>query len=304
MLRAQRVVDGELRGQGADVIREAGAKEHGAPDHVGEAQGVHVAQLAELLVRTGAVGVEPAGVVAQALVGNLVLSQLPDLTVVAEEGVQDASPRNQVRVERAGGQAHAASLRVSVHAHQGGVQAGQLPHYAAEDADVLVQTDVVHALGVALQAGNEVAGDRGPAEAAHVLRPAALAGVVHGDVREAQTREGAVLPPAAGAAGVAVEAQHQGHGTCRDGLEVAGVQARPAHAAEPQVKVLAGWVGRDVRGHDLVVQLHGVRLGHAVGPEGVEVRGYLVRARARLQLLEHLRRDHANSPMSEVRVTV
>ena len=109
---------------------------------MGKRERVDVAERVEALVEAGAVWVEPARVVADAVIGDLVAAKLEDLAEVREEGLA--------------GKAHATALGAAVDEDAGEVDAVKLARDAAEDALVLVEADVVEVLGPSVQACDEV----------------------------------------------------------------------------------------------------------------------------------------------------
>ena len=115
LFAGQVVVHGALRLGRADRVGKTGAKEHRALHQVRKVIGLHVGELAKPLVLPRSVWVEPTRVIANALVGNLVRAKLVHLAVIREEGVEDARLGNEVVVECATGNAHATTLRRTIH---------------------------------------------------------------------------------------------------------------------------------------------------------------------------------------------
>ena len=111
----------------------------------------------------------------------------------------------------AAGQPQPAALGAAVDEHPPQVDLLQLAHDTAQNADVLMQPYVVHALGRTVQPGDDVPGHGGAQKAADILTVAGLTGAVHGNQRHAHARERRLLGKAAGCAGVAVKLQDQRH---------------------------------------------------------------------------------------------
>ena len=207
----QIVVHGALGLRRADDVLQPRAEQHRAADHRRKVFAVNVAQLAEPPVLLVLVGVKPAGVVAQTLIGDLVRAKVPHELEIAQKRVEDGRAVNKLRVQRRTGQTQPAALRTAVDKDTARVDAVQLPHQAAEDADVLVQPHIVHPLRRAVQPGNDMPGHGGAQKAADILTVAGLTGAVHGNQRHAHARERRLLGKAAGCAGVAVKLQNQRH---------------------------------------------------------------------------------------------
>ena len=74
------------------------------------------------------VGVKPAGVVAQPLIGDLVRAKVPHELEIAQKRVEDGRAVNKLRVQRRTGQTQPAALRTAVDKDTARVDAVQLPH--------------------------------------------------------------------------------------------------------------------------------------------------------------------------------
>ena len=85
----QIVVHGALGLRRADDVLQPCAEQHRTADHRCKVFAVNVAQLAEPPVLLVLVGVKPAGVVAQTLVGDLVRTQIPHELEIAQKRVED-----------------------------------------------------------------------------------------------------------------------------------------------------------------------------------------------------------------------
>ena len=135
-----------------------------------------------------------------------------------------------------------------------------------------MQADVIEVGGIAVDAGNDMAGDRRALKAANILGGTALPGTVEGDECHAHARKRRLLKPAAAGTGISVELKHQWHGLIRDRLEILRMQARATHAGIPEVKKLTGRRIRNRSRLDRIVELNGIGLGHAVFPKEIEIR--------------------------------
>ena len=81
----QIVVHGALGLRRADNVIQSRAEQHWAVDHRRKVFAVNVAQLAEPPVLLVLVGVKPAGVVAQPLIGDLVRAKVPHELEIAQK---------------------------------------------------------------------------------------------------------------------------------------------------------------------------------------------------------------------------
>ena len=163
-------------------------------------------------------------------------------------------------------------MRRAVHEHAGKIDALELANDTAQDANVLVQADVIEVGGIAVDAGDDMTGDRRALKAANILGGASLARAVEGDERHAHARKRRLLKPAAAGTGIPVELKHQRHGLVRDRLEVLGMQASTAHAGIPEIEKLTGrGIGNRSR-LNRIVELDGIGLGHAIFPKEIEIR--------------------------------
>ena len=93
----------------------------------------------------------------------------------------------------AAGQPQPAALGAAVDEHPPQVDLLQLAHDTAQNADVLMQPYVVHALGRTVQPGDDVPGHGGAQKAAGVHAVPSLAGAIHGDQRHAHPGKGGLL---------------------------------------------------------------------------------------------------------------
>ena len=83
----QVIIDGALGRGWAHFVGQPCAEEDGTANQMGKVFAINVTQLGKPPVLPRPVRVKPAGVVAQALIGNQVCPQLPHQPIVAQEGV-------------------------------------------------------------------------------------------------------------------------------------------------------------------------------------------------------------------------
>ena len=164
-------------------------------------------------------------------------------------------------------------------------QVSQNASDAAQDADVLIQPNVIHVLRLAVQPRNQMAGNCRAEEAADILAFAALTGAVHRQQSVTHARERGLFQPAAACAGITVELQHKRERLIALRTQIFGVNARAAHAREPQVEVFTGRIGRNFGWFDGVAQRHCVGFRHARVPERVKIGG--ARGRAAIRGIGH-----------------
>ena len=271
LFTGQVVIDRKLRRWRTDGIGCAGAKQHGAFDHRGKVLGIEVRQLGIGFVDTSRVLVKPARPIAQALVGNVVGIQIPDQAEIRQEGIEDGGAIDKLAVKCTGRNAQTAALRRAVHKHTGKIDALELANDAAQDANILVQADIVEIGRVAVDTGNDMPGNRRAFKSTNILGGTSLAGAVEGDECHAHARKRRLLKPAAACTRIPMELKYQWHGLVRDGFKVLGMQASATHAGIPEVEKLAGRGIGDRCRLDRIVKPDGVGLGHAILPKEIEI---------------------------------
>ena len=154
----------------------------------------------------------------------------------------------------------------------GKIDALKLANDAAQDANILVQADIVEVGRVAVDTGDDMARDRCALKSTNVLGGTSLTGAVEGDERHAHARKRRLLKPAAACTRISMELKYQWHGLIRDGFKVLSMQASATHAGIPEVEKLAGHGIGDRCRLDRIVKPDGVGLGHAVLPKEIEIR--------------------------------
>ena len=285
LFAGQVIVNRVLRDRRTDDVGQSRAEEHFAADARSQMHRVHIPQLGEPFVRAAAVRVEPAGVIAQTFVGDFIRAQLENLLKIAQKGIENRGLAGQIGIERRAGNAEPRALRRAVDVDAPLIDVFHLPNDAAQDADVLIQPNVIHVLRLAVQPRNQMAGNCRAEEAADILAFAALTGAVHRQQSVTHARERGLFQPAAACAGITVELQHKRERLIAFRTQIFGVNARAAHAREPQIEVFTGRIGRNFGWFDGVAQRHCVGFRHARVPERVKIGG--ARGRAAIRGIGH-----------------
>ena len=245
LFTGQVIVNRVLRDRRTDDVGQSRAEEHFAADARSQMHRVYIPQLGEPFVRAAAVRVEPAGVITQTFVGDFIRAQLENLLKIAQKGIENRGLAGQIGIERRAGNAEPRALRRAVDIDAPLIDVFHLPNDAAQDADVLIQPNVIHVLRLAVQPRNQMAGNCRAEEAADILAFAALTGAVHRQQSVTHARERGLFQPAAACAGITVELQHKRERLIALRTQIFGVNARAAHAREPQVEVFTGRIGRN-----------------------------------------------------------
>ena len=94
------VINRKLGRRRADRIRKSGPKQNLASHQMCKIMGINISQLGKSFGFPFACGVKPAEIIADAFVGNLVRTQLPDLLIVAQERIKNRCFADQVGIER------------------------------------------------------------------------------------------------------------------------------------------------------------------------------------------------------------